>query len=279
MPWAPELFSAPALERLRGRRRREELVAVPFFYGLLAGELDALVDSFAGEPEVHDPVRGRIRGVRAFESYVREMTAWFSREEVSVEDLGHVVLDGSGFEEVVLHFIGEAGPVELPVAVVADHAPNARLRELRIYYSSQPLTGRRTHRPPLLQSDPDLDVADVVGQYLRALSGGDLAAVVDAFEPDAFVRQPSSPRDEDHGRDAVRAFHAQLLTRTGGIRWDGCAVVDDGQTCALEGNLVGWGTVELAPQAALGVFARGETGRLAALRLYDDVDLSVTSFG
>ncbi|MGW5237524.1 hypothetical protein ACWEOW_01170 [Monashia sp. NPDC004114] len=45
---------------------------MPFFSGLMAGELDALVDSFAGEPGVHDPVRGRIRGVRAFESYVRE---------------------------------------------------------------------------------------------------------------------------------------------------------------------------------------------------------------
>ena len=31
MPWAPELFSGPALERLLGKRRREELVAVPYF--------------------------------------------------------------------------------------------------------------------------------------------------------------------------------------------------------------------------------------------------------
>ena len=62
MPWVPELFSAPALQRLLDKRRRERLIAVPYFDGLMAGEPDALVESFAGEPELHDPVRGRIRG-------------------------------------------------------------------------------------------------------------------------------------------------------------------------------------------------------------------------
>ena len=52
MPWVPELFSAPVLERLQEKWQRERLEAVPFFDGLMSGERDALVDSFAGEPEV-----------------------------------------------------------------------------------------------------------------------------------------------------------------------------------------------------------------------------------
>jgi len=60
MPWLPELFSAPVLERVQERWRRE-LETVPFFDGLLAGEFDALIRSFAGEPALHDPLRGRIR--------------------------------------------------------------------------------------------------------------------------------------------------------------------------------------------------------------------------
>ena len=48
MPWAPELFSAPALEQLLMRRRRDKLLAAPYFGGLMAGEPDALVESFAG---------------------------------------------------------------------------------------------------------------------------------------------------------------------------------------------------------------------------------------
>jgi hypothetical protein len=61
MPFAPELFSARALARLDEKRQRE-LVRVPFFDGLMAGEPDALVKSFAVVPELHDPIRGRVKG-------------------------------------------------------------------------------------------------------------------------------------------------------------------------------------------------------------------------
>ncbi len=57
MPWVPELFSAPVLQRVEEKWQRE-LVSVPFFDGLMSGELDALAQSFAGEPEVHHPRAG-----------------------------------------------------------------------------------------------------------------------------------------------------------------------------------------------------------------------------
>ena len=107
VPFVPELFSAPALAQLEDKRRLDELVAVPYFDGLMAGEPDALVGSFAGEPELHDPVRGRIKGTRAFEAFVSEMNAWIARRNVSVEDVEHVVTERRGFEEVVLHLDGE----------------------------------------------------------------------------------------------------------------------------------------------------------------------------
>ena len=103
MPWVPELFTAPALQQLLDKRRRDKLVAVPFFDGLFAGEPDALVESFAGEPELYDPVRGRIKGAQAFEAYVAETSAWLAQRNVSVEDVEHVILERRGFEEVVLH--------------------------------------------------------------------------------------------------------------------------------------------------------------------------------
>jgi hypothetical protein len=64
MPWIPELFSAPARAHLEDTRRRDELAGVPYFAGLITGEPAALINSFAGEPELHDPVRGRIKGAR-----------------------------------------------------------------------------------------------------------------------------------------------------------------------------------------------------------------------
>src|SRR3954453_3279077 len=184
MPWVPELFSAPALERLE-EERRHKLATVPYFAGLLAGEPDALVKSFGGEPEVHHPVRGRIRGARAFEEFIAETTAWIAERHISIEDIEHAVTERRGFEEVVLHLDHETGGVELPVAVVADRTDGG-IEELRMYYSSWPLNGRHANRPPVLQTDPELRESDVVAEYQRALAAGDVNAIVAAFEPDGY---------------------------------------------------------------------------------------------
>ena len=127
MPWVPELFSAPVLQRLE-ERRQHTLETVPFFDGLMAGEFDALIGSFAGVPELHHPVRGRIRGARAFEAYVTETQAWFSERNVSVEDVQQFVGDRRACGEAVLHLDGDAERVGLPVAIVADKQSDGRDR-------------------------------------------------------------------------------------------------------------------------------------------------------
>ena len=45
MPWLPEVFTAPVMEQILDRRRRDALVAVPYFDGLLVGDPDPLVES------------------------------------------------------------------------------------------------------------------------------------------------------------------------------------------------------------------------------------------
>jgi hypothetical protein len=269
MPWLPELFSAPVLARMEWR---DELVTVPFFDGLVAGELDALVGSFAGEPELHHPVRGRIRGARAFEAFVSEMNAWLRERNVSVEGVEHVVRERRGFGEVVLHLDGEAGRVALPVAVVSDRNRNGRVDELRMYFSSWPLTGRHANRPPLLQPDPKLRESDVVGEYQRALARGDAAAIVAAFEADGYAREPAGGEHIHRGHEGLRAFYERLFSNDGGIPLEHCAVIDDGRACALEYNVVWWGKTELPPEAGIAVYVRGEKGKLAAARIYDDAD-------
>jgi hypothetical protein len=271
MPWLPELFSAPALAKLE-EKAQHELVTVPFFDGLMAGELDALVKSFAGEPELHHPVRGRIRGVVAFEAYVIDTKAWLTERNITVEDVTLVVEERRGFGEVVLHLDGESGPVELPVAEVADREPDTRINELRIYYSSWPLTGRHANRPPVLQPDPALRESDVVAEYQRALAAGDVDAIVATFEPDGYAREPAGGSHVHRGADGLRAFYEQLFSNYGGIPLEHCAVIDDGRTCMLEYNVVRWGRTELPPQSGVAVYVRGESGKLAAARIYDDVD-------
>lgn len=270
VPWPPELFSARALERLLEKRRRAELVSVPFFDGLLSGDLDALLESFAGEPLLHHPVLGRIQGRQAFEAYVADMNVWVAEREVSFEDGGHIVLETRGFEEVVVHIDG--GKVALPLAVVADHPHDGRLTELRIYYSSWALTGRHAVRPPLLQRDPTVSTSDVVADYQSALAAGDVDGIVACFEADGYAREPAGVPYRHSGTRDLRKFYEQLFSNGGGIPLEHCALVDDGQTCALEYNVTRWGKTDVPPQAGVAVYARGPSGKLAAARVYDDVD-------
>lgn len=56
-PWLPELFSGGTVAR--------HAAGVPYFAGLMSGDTGALVGSFACEPELHHPQRGRVMGAAA----------------------------------------------------------------------------------------------------------------------------------------------------------------------------------------------------------------------
>jgi hypothetical protein len=272
VPFAPELFSAPVLQRVLDRRRRERLRSMPFYDGLLSGEIDALVGSFAGVPEVHHPVRGRIKGERAFRRYVAETTARLAERNVEVEDVNVARGGERGVEEVVLHVDGDGGRIGLPVALAADHDAEERILELRLYFSNWALTGRHANRPPLLQADADLREPDVVGAYQRALATGDVDAVLETFEPGGSMREPAGDAYLHQGADELRALYELFFSNGGGIRLERCAVTDDGRSCALEYNVVAWGRTALPPEAGLAVYVRGESGKLAAARVYDDAE-------
>ena len=245
---------------------------MPYFAGFLTGETDALIQSFAGEPQVHYPVRGRVKGERAFAAYAAATKAWLEEREDSIEDIGLLRTERRSIGEAVLHLGDQDGRVDLPVAIVADQRSDRRIEEVRIYYSSWPLSGRHVHRPPLLQPDPDLRESDVVSEYQRALAAGDVDSIVAAFEPDAYAREPAGGEHVHRGTDGLRAFYEQLFSNGGGIPLEHCSVIDDGRVCALEYNVVRWGRTELRPEAGVAVYVRGESGKLAAARIYDDAD-------
>ena len=273
MPWPPELFSAPALERILSHAATERAAApVPYFDGVRAAETAALVRAFLGEPELHHPIRGRVKGRRAFEQFVAETAGWLSGRDVVAGEVRRITTPWRSVEETVLTFDVEGRRVELPEAIVADRDAQARIVELRLYYSTWPTTGRRARRPPLLQPDPDVRLPDVVAEYQAALAAGDVAAAVAAFEPEATYCEPGGSAFVHRGRDELTALHERFFSSGGGIPFEHCSVTDDGRTCALEYNIVHWGRAVLRPQAGLAVYDRGPTGKLAAVRVYDDVE-------
>ena len=195
-----------------------------------------------------------------------------AERNVTVEDVGFIVTPSGGVEEFVLHLDGDSGRIELPIAVAAGLDEHDRMDEVRVYFSGWPLTGGHRLRPPLLQPDPDLHASDVVGEYQRALAAGDATAVLATFEPDAAVREPAGSAYTHRGTGELRALFELFFSNGGGITLEHCAVTDDGRACALEYNVVGWGRTALPPEAGIAVYVRGESGKLAAARIYDDVD-------
>jgi hypothetical protein len=273
VPWPPELFSEPVKVRfLEDRRRRERHAVVPYFAGLLTGETDALIGSFAGDPEVHYPVRGRVKGEQAFAAYAAATKAWLEEREASIEDVGLFTTARRSVGEAVLHLGGEGRRVDLPVAIVADQRPDARIEEVRVYYSSWRLAGRHAHRAPLLQPDPELRGPKILGEYQRALAAGDLNAIVACFEPGGYAREPAGADDVHAGPEGIREFYSWLFSNGGGIPLEHCTLTHDERVYALEYNVARWGRTELPPQAGVAVYVRGDSGRLAAARIYDDVD-------
>jgi hypothetical protein len=115
------------------------------------------------------------------------------------------------------------------------------------------------------------DLPDVVGHYQAALTAGDLDAVMATFEADGYYREPIGPHATHRGPAELRSFFTRTFSSGGGIGLQDCAVTDDGVRCALEYNCVRWGRHDLPPQAGLAVCERGPDGRLAAVRVYDDV--------
>jgi SnoaL-like domain len=269
MPWIPELFTAPAAAQIAERARRERLLAIPYFEGLLSGDTDALIGSFAGVPELHHPTRGRVKGVPAFRRFVDEQREWLVGRNAHAEHIDLIVTPTRNVEEVVLHL---DGGVELPVAIAVDRAADARLIELRMYFSTWPLTGGHAIRTPLLQPDPALQEADVVGDYQRALAAGDVEAAVACFEPSGCVREPAGGSFVHRGTDEQRALYTRFFSNGGGIPLEHCTATDDGRACALEYNVVRWGQTEMPPAAGIAVYVRGPSGKLAVARIYDDAD-------
>jgi hypothetical protein len=265
MPWVPELFSAPALAALE-ERRQQEVVDIPYFEGLVMGEVDALVESFAGEPRILHPLRGRIEGEKEFREFVADTGRLLEEQEASVEDVRRIVLERRGFEEVVVHLDVGNDRINLPHGLVADHSPDGRIVEIRTYFSTRPLIGRRAERAPLLRADPDLREPAAVGRYVRALARGDAAAVAATFEADGEAREPGAADRVHSGAAELRAFFANQFG--GAIELEPCVAVEDGEYCALEYNA--GRRDEPARHPGLTVFVGGAGGKLAAARIYDD---------
>ena len=284
MPWMPENFTAPIAEARRAQDIGTANDALPYYEGIMAGEPDALVRSFAAQqPVLDDPRVGYVEGARGLRAFVNGTAEWLREHDAVVENVALTLTPTRTVEEVVLHLQeDDSERVQLPVAVVSDRNPDRTLKVIRVYHSMWPLTGEHRVRSPLLPKDPNLHAEGTPGDYQRALAEGDLAGIVATFEPDGYAREPSGGAYLHRGAERLGELYAHLFANGGGIPLEHCTLTDDGVRCAIEYNCVRWGLTDIPPQAGVAVYERGSSGLLTAARIYDDVEppaVSDTSVG
>lgn len=275
MPWMPEVFTAPIAEARRAEGEARANDAIAYYEGILAGEPNALVRSFAaGQPRVNDPRVGHVEGVRELRAFVSGTAEWLRERDAVVENVALTRTQTRTVEEVVLHLLlgDEGGRVELLVAIVTDRNPDRTLKAIRVYHSMWPITGGHRVREPLLPPDPNIVVPDVVGEYQRALAAGDLEAVLATYEEDAYAREPSGGEYVYRGKEKLREVYSAQFANGGGIPLEHCTLTDDGVRCAIEYNCVRWGVTDIPPQEGVSVYERASSGLLNGGRIYDDVE-------
>ena len=271
MPWFPDFASAVELARRQTRAAARSDPVGQYFAALNSGDPKPLEQVWPGEVVVHDPRAGEIRGHHELRRFVRGNRQWMAEHHARTETVASTLSGGRAVVELLARLTSDDGELLWPVAVVAE-SPDDLSVVFRTYCSQWPVDGRHHIRPPVLRPG-DAQPGDVVGRYHRALQAGDAEAILGTFAPDGYYREPIGPHATHRGAAELRSFFTRSFGAGGGIGLEGCAVTDDGVRCALEYNCYRWGSHDLPTQAGLGVYERGPDGLLAAVRVYDDIEL------
>jgi SnoaL-like protein len=154
---------------------------------------------------IHDPRAGRIAGHQQFKQFVKTSAAWLTERQARAEPVATTAVSGRIVVELLAHLVQDGRRIDWPFAVVAEPSGDGQAIQFRSYYSQWPLTGRHHQRDPILPAGAE-HPGDVVADYQAALAAGDAEAIVAAFEPDGYFREPSGPLYSVRGREALREF-------------------------------------------------------------------------
>ncbi len=241
-----------------------------FFSLIREGKGEGIIPFLSENAYVDDPLFGHFSGLDSFEDFIFLERNWLSAYGTAIEPAGYVFTSSEAALEYEFRMEENGRMIELPVAVAASLEKDS-LDSLRIYYSTWPVYGNHRVRAPVLPENRNLKLPEILGKYMKAISGSDAGQVVELFEDGGYVREPAGNRYRHSGLNELRDFYDNAISG-GGIPLKHCSAVSGGSTVAVEYFFNQWNGIQIPEQCGIAFYDIGISGKLKAARIYDDAD-------
>ena len=239
-----------------------------YFTVLKKEDIDNLSSILNNESIMYTPFEGKIIGRNDIKNYFIIQKEWLNSKKAKIDVINTIDNNNRIVIEFVIFFNKQGKLIELPVVAVLD-IDNSSINSIRIYHSTWPLTGKHTVIKPILEPEEILDEPDIISMYMQGIKNADKEFVLSLFEEKAYVQEPSGSKFRHQGKAEREKFYSFTLDK-GGVHLKYCASTFDGKHFAVEYVFDEWGDKKFEPQAGIAIYEIGESGKIAAVRIYDD---------
>ena len=239
-----------------------------YFTILTKEDIDNLSSILSNKCIMYTPLEGKIFGRDNIKKYFIQQKEWLNTKKAKVDIINTIDINHRIVIEFVIFFNKQNQSIELPIVAVLDIENNS-ISSIRIYHSSWPLTAEHIVIKPILEPEENLDEPDIISLYMQGIKNADKEFVLSLFEEKAYVQEPSGSKFRHQGKTGREKFYSFALDK-GGVPLKHCTATFDGKHFAVEYVFDEWGDKKFEPQAGIAIYEIGESGKIAAVRIYDD---------
>jgi len=240
-----------------------------YFTILKKEDINNLSSILNNECILYTPFEGEIKGRNNIKKYFINQKEWLNSKKAKVDVINTIENNYRIIVEFIIFYDKQEKSIELPAVAVLD-IDNKSINSIRIYHTTLPITGEHVIIQPGLEPEPSLDDPDIISLFIQGIKNGDIDFILSLFEDDAYIQEPSGSKFRHHGKMNIEKFYNFAL-RNGGIPLKKCTSTYDGKNFALEYIFEEWENKKFKPHAGIAVYEISESGKISAIRIYDDL--------
>jgi hypothetical protein len=239
-----------------------------YFTILKKEDIDNISSVLNNDCILYTPLNGKISGRKKIKNYFIKQKIWLNIKKAKIDMINTIDINKRIIIEFVIFYNKGIEVIELPIVAVLD-IDNNSIISIRIYHSTWPINKSHSVIKPILEPEHDLDEPDIIKLYMQGIKNADKEFVLSLFEERAYIQEPSGSKFIHKGKTGLEKFYSNALDK-GGVNLKHCTATFDGRHFAVEYVFDEWGNKKFEPQAGIAIYEIGETGKIAAVRIYDD---------